>query len=72
MDGKPQLKLVIFWKIRLVLSREASATGRDQAKDNVLRPGCKFYSAEMIEPPQELEGFKKCVRFFSWKVLHTL
>lgn len=72
MDGKPQLKLVIFWKMRLELSGEASAAGRDQAKDNVFRPGRKFYSPEMTEPPQEREGFKKCIRFFSCKVLYTL
>lgn len=72
MHGKPQLKLVIFWKIRLEVSGEASAAGKDQAKDNVFRPGCKFYSPETIEPPQELEGFKKCIGFFSCKVLHTL
>lgn len=72
MDGKPQLKLVIFCKSRLELSGEASAAERDQAKDNVFRPGCKFYSLEATEPLQELEGFKKCSRFFFRKVLHTL
>ena len=65
MDGKPQLKLVIFWKIRLELRGEASAARRDQAKDNVFRPGCKCYSPETTESPQERERFKKCIRFFS-------
>ena len=45
------------------LSREASAAelaaGRDQAKDNVFRPGYKAHSPEVNEPLQELEGFKK-------------
>lgn len=58
MDGKPQLKLVIFWKIRLELSGEASSARRDQAKDNVFRPGCKFYSPEMTEPPQNSRGLR--------------
>lgn len=70
VDEKPQLKLVI-WKIRLELSGEASAAGRDQAKDNVFRTGCKFYCPETTEPPQELEGFKKCIRFL-YGVTYTL
>lgn len=63
MDGKPQLKLIIFWKIRLELSGEASAAelaaGRDQPKDSVCRPGYKARSPEVNEALRELEGFKK-------------
>lgn len=63
MDGKPQLKLIIFWKIRLELSGETSAAelaaGRDQPKDSVCRPGHKARSPEVNEPLRELEGFKK-------------
>ena len=62
VDEKPQPKLAM--KIRLELSGEASAAGRDQAKDNVFRPGCKFYSPERTETPQEPEWFNnKCIKF---------